>query len=439
VAAHDKAPQTTHAALPQISGENSVAASAAAATTVPAVNKISPTPAASKLPVPAAAVKPVFSASAGSHATTGGGAASAPAPAREADSHSAEISTDSPAIVADVASDKPVEASHNDPAFVGAAPAFTFGGANLPEEKSGKSKKTFLGIAAVVLVGAALYYGWTQYKGATTSPVQTAAPTRPVPAPPIASTTSAAAPTGSAVPVSQPGVTTTSPNGASSASQPSAVPTAPVSTAPGATKPAGSVSPEPGKSSPDHDSTNHDSTKPDPTKPDATNLSSAKTASKPGSAKPAAAAPLVVKGGTAPALQAADATPDSPAPSMTGIAASGASAPPPDLGSGAGGGPKPVLQTVNISQGVSQGLVIRKVSPIYPKTALTMRTEGPVELMATISRSGDITHVKVLSGDAQLTNAAVAAVKQWKYKPYLLNGEPVEIQTQITINFKLPD
>jgi protein TonB len=68
-----------------------------------------------------------------------------------------------------------------------------------------------------------------------------------------------------------------------------------------------------------------------------------------------------------------------------------------------------------------------------------MRTEGPVELMATISRSGDITHVKVLSGDAQLTNAAVAAVKQWKYKPYLLNGEPVEIQTQITINFKLPD
>jgi protein TonB len=124
---------------------------------------------------------------------------------------------------------------------------------------------------------------------------------------------------------------------------------------------------------------------------------------------------------------------------MTGIAASGASAPPPDLGSGAGGGPKPVLQTVNISQGVSQGLVIRKVSPIYPKTALTMRTEGPVELMATISRSGDITHVKVLSGDAQLTNAAVAAVKQWKYKPYLLNGEPVEIQTQITINFKLPD
>ena len=47
-------------------------------------------------------------------------------------------------------------------------------------------------------------------------------------------------------------------------------------------------------------------------------------------------------------------------------------------------------------------------------------------------------HIKVLSGDGQLAKAATDAVKQWKYKPYLLNGEPVEIQTQITINFKMP-
>jgi protein TonB len=67
-----------------------------------------------------------------------------------------------------------------------------------------------------------------------------------------------------------------------------------------------------------------------------------------------------------------------------------------------------------------------------------MRVEGTVELMATISKTGDITHVKVLSGEVQLTKAAADAVKQWKYKPYLLNGEPVEIQTQVTINFKLP-
>jgi protein TonB len=67
-----------------------------------------------------------------------------------------------------------------------------------------------------------------------------------------------------------------------------------------------------------------------------------------------------------------------------------------------------------------------------------LRIEGAVELLATISKNGDITHVKVLSGDQQLTRAATDAVKQWKYKPYLLNGEPVEIQTQVTINFKLP-
>ena len=58
--------------------------------------------------------------------------------------------------------------------------------------------------------------------------------------------------------------------------------------------------------------------------------------------------------------------------------------------------------------------------------------------MATISKNGDISEVKVLSGDSQLSHAAVDAVKQWKYKPYLLNGEPVDIQTQITVNFKLP-
>jgi len=100
--------------------------------------------------------------------------------------------------------------------------------------------------------------------------------------------------------------------------------------------------------------------------------------------------------------------------------------------------PKPVLQTLNISQGVSQGLILKKVQPTYPPTALHMRMEGTVELLATISKKGDITSVKVLSGEPLLTRAASDAVKQWKYKPYLLNGEPVEIQTQVTVNFKLP-
>jgi protein TonB len=131
------------------------------------------------------------------------------------------------------------------------------------------------------------------------------------------------------------------------------------------------------------------------------------------------------------------AAPDTPAPNVIGIAADGA-APPPDLVSVGENGPKPVLQTVNVSQGVSQGLLVKKAQPIYPRNALFMRIEGAVELIATISKTGDISHVSVVSGDSQLTRAASDAVKQWKYKPYMLNGQPVEIQTHVTINFKLP-
>jgi protein TonB len=100
--------------------------------------------------------------------------------------------------------------------------------------------------------------------------------------------------------------------------------------------------------------------------------------------------------------------------------------------------PAPVLQTLNISQGVSQGLAIKKTQPSYPTSALRMRIEGPVQLLATISKRGDISAVKILSGDPGLARAAADAVKQWKYRPYTLNGSPVEIQTQITVNFKLP-
>ena len=123
---------------------------------------------------------------------------------------------------------------------------------------------------------------------------------------------------------------------------------------------------------------------------------------------------------------------------MVGIATTGSAAPPPDLGSAENSAPKPILQTLSVSQGVSQGLLLKKVQPTYPKNALVMHVEGTVELMATISKTGDISHIKILSGDAQLTRAAAEALKQWKYKPYLLNGEPVEIQTQVTMNFKLP-
>ena len=100
--------------------------------------------------------------------------------------------------------------------------------------------------------------------------------------------------------------------------------------------------------------------------------------------------------------------------------------------------PTPVPQVLKVSQGVSEGLLVKRVQPVYPEQARQMRVQGPVELQATINRDGNISNVKVVTGNAQLARAAVEAVKQWKYKPYYLNNEPVEIQTQIIVNFKLP-
>ena len=100
--------------------------------------------------------------------------------------------------------------------------------------------------------------------------------------------------------------------------------------------------------------------------------------------------------------------------------------------------PQPGPQTLKISQGVSQGLLIKKVAPVYPARALRTHVQGSVQLLATISKDGEITKVTVLSGDNGLARAAMEAVKQWKYRPYLLDSQPMEIQTQITVNFKLP-
>jgi TonB family protein len=100
--------------------------------------------------------------------------------------------------------------------------------------------------------------------------------------------------------------------------------------------------------------------------------------------------------------------------------------------------PKAAPTKLRISQGLTQGLVVKRVPPVYPLSALQLRREGTVELLATVSKSGSITNVKVVSGDPTLAKAATEAVKQWKYRPYLLNGDPVEIETQISMIFKLP-
>src|SRR5246500_2582519 len=94
-------------------------------------------------------------------------------------------------------------------------------------------------------------------------------------------------------------------------------------------------------------------------------------------------------------------------------------------------------QRVRVSQGVSTGLLVRKVNPNYPPLARQARLQGTVVLQAKISKTGDIKTLPLISGHPMLAPAAIEAVKQWKYKPYLLNGEPVEVETQITVNFIL--
>jgi len=94
-------------------------------------------------------------------------------------------------------------------------------------------------------------------------------------------------------------------------------------------------------------------------------------------------------------------------------------------------------QRVRVSSGVSSGLLIRKVSPTYPPLARQARIQGTVVLQAQISKDGSIQNLQLISGHPMLAPAAIEAVKQWKYKPYLLNGEPVEVETQVQVNFTL--
>jgi protein TonB len=94
-------------------------------------------------------------------------------------------------------------------------------------------------------------------------------------------------------------------------------------------------------------------------------------------------------------------------------------------------------QRVRVSQGVSQGLLIRRVQPNYPPLAKQARIQGQVVLQAEISKDGTIQNLQLISGHPMLAPAAIEAVKQWRYKPYLLNGEPVAVETTVLVNFSL--
>jgi len=93
---------------------------------------------------------------------------------------------------------------------------------------------------------------------------------------------------------------------------------------------------------------------------------------------------------------------------------------------------------VRISQGIKEGRVVHRVDPRYPPAALLQHIEGAVVLRAKIGKDGKVHDLKAVSGQSYLTQAAMEAVRQWRYEPYTLNGETVDMHTSITVNFKLP-
>jgi protein TonB len=118
--------------------------------------------------------------------------------------------------------------------------------------------------------------------------------------------------------------------------------------------------------------------------------------------------------------------------------------------SGVGGGvpgglgfapPTPVVKVAapkgptRVSGGVIAGNILVKTVPVYPQIAKAAHISGAVVLHAIISKSGTIDNLSVISGPEMLRASALDAVRNWKYKPYLLNGEPTEVDTQITVNF----
>jgi TonB family protein len=102
-----------------------------------------------------------------------------------------------------------------------------------------------------------------------------------------------------------------------------------------------------------------------------------------------------------------------------------------------GGTDKELPQRVSLAQGVPAGMLIHKVSPIYPPRARANAVQGTVVLTVIIGKDGLIKDLKKVSGPEDLAPAAIGAVQQWRYRPYTLNGQPVEVETTVKVHFEL--
>jgi periplasmic protein TonB len=345
-----------------------------------------------------------------SHAPTSTGAAAAPAPAKQKPAPPLEFRTPAllPAGKRQEQIDETAVLPTSSPAATAqastAAPTFFSLGRVAEEEDngSGSAKKKLL-VVALALLAAMGYFGWTRMQ-TSQPPVEThALPSANVPQPVEA-------------PPAPPSPVAESP-------APAPVDLQAEPNAPPAQK-------------------TEDLSLPPSSKPSAGKTSTVMTAS-PAPIKAAAGEktqePLIVKSDSrkpkssgTPPVEAVEPPPVMAASSPDEKALSGIAIAPATVAA------KPAQLTVKISQGISQGLLVKKVQPAYPASAKQLHLEGTVEVLATITKDGNVSSVKLLKGDSILGRAAIDAVRQWKYKPYYLNNDPVEAQTQVTVNFKLP-
>jgi protein TonB len=103
-------------------------------------------------------------------------------------------------------------------------------------------------------------------------------------------------------------------------------------------------------------------------------------------------------------------------------------------------GPKVKIEAprkMSISAGVAGGLLVQRTTPVYPQIAKEARVSGTVVLQATISKAGLIENLRVISGPTMLRQSAQDAVKSWRYRPYMLDGAPVEVETTVNVTFTL--
>ena len=92
---------------------------------------------------------------------------------------------------------------------------------------------------------------------------------------------------------------------------------------------------------------------------------------------------------------------------------------------------------VRVSQGVAEANIVKRISPDYPFLAKVNGIHGDVVIQILIDEQGNVSNTRVLSGDPALTGTALEAVKQWKYKPTLLNNQPIQVETTVTIRFHM--